>query len=560
MLVDEMHFGYIAWSIAETGRDEHGVPTPLVFEGFGDQKLPGQVYLLVPLIKLFGLSNTVVRLPSAVAGALLPLAIYWLIRQGRFSKTTALVTATSTAIIPWTFMLSRFGLEANIGLLFYTLGLGFGVRWLREDQAKQQHRWLSPSLTGFFLALSWYLYISYRPVTVAILLMLMFLKASLDLRQKPTRTRWQRQLITSGLIFSLLVSPFFQPAVIESNQARLNQVGIFAESSVTNIVNQHRTFCVESLPKLICYSLWNKPLVIGQLLLNRWLEVYSPQFLSISGSNQLTYLTLEHFGQLYLPLYLVFLIGFVSLLQRVLSLKLQRSNFQFVRDILILFGLLVSPVPSLLAGDAQPVRLTPVIPFVLLILAFGFSTFQSWLNTLPAKTSVLLQLLFGLGLLGLTSLYYIQFFTIHHLKNELAYDSYLPDFFEFVSSVPTDTTIATRKLYSDPIMYYAYYTRFDPKSYQDQVVLGELEPSGFRHATRLGNFSTTDALALDIACESAARSAPALYITNEKLQFPIVYQATSHHGVHAFFTVYDVTSTLQPADCKKYQTAHDNRP
>src|SRR3989344_6801008 len=67
---DEASIGYNAYSILESGIDETGKTFPLVFEAFGVQKLPGYIYLSVPFVKLFGLNELSVRLPSALFGAL----------------------------------------------------------------------------------------------------------------------------------------------------------------------------------------------------------------------------------------------------------------------------------------------------------------------------------------------------------------------------------------------------------------------------------------------------------------------------------------------------------
>jgi len=68
LFCDEASFGYNAFSIAETGRDEHGVFLPVFFEAFGDFKNPVYVYILVPFVKLLGLSVFSVRFTSAFIG------------------------------------------------------------------------------------------------------------------------------------------------------------------------------------------------------------------------------------------------------------------------------------------------------------------------------------------------------------------------------------------------------------------------------------------------------------------------------------------------------------
>src|SRR5947209_1614488 len=48
--VDEASIGYNAYSILTTGKDEHGVFSPIFFQAFGEYKSPIQIYSTVPLI------------------------------------------------------------------------------------------------------------------------------------------------------------------------------------------------------------------------------------------------------------------------------------------------------------------------------------------------------------------------------------------------------------------------------------------------------------------------------------------------------------------------------
>ena len=67
---DEVSWGYNAWSILKTGRDEYGRFLPLIFKAFGDYKAPVYVYLTSLSIAVFGLSEFAIRFPAAVFGAL----------------------------------------------------------------------------------------------------------------------------------------------------------------------------------------------------------------------------------------------------------------------------------------------------------------------------------------------------------------------------------------------------------------------------------------------------------------------------------------------------------
>src|SRR3989344_7494950 len=65
---DEVSFGYNAWSILKTGKDEYGIPFPFLFRAFDEYKQPGLVYLTVVSEAIFGLNEFAVRFPVALSG------------------------------------------------------------------------------------------------------------------------------------------------------------------------------------------------------------------------------------------------------------------------------------------------------------------------------------------------------------------------------------------------------------------------------------------------------------------------------------------------------------
>src|SRR3989344_1675551 len=60
---DEASLGYNAYSLLKTGSDEWSRQWPISFQAFGEYKLPGYIYVTIPFIALFGLSEFSVRLP-----------------------------------------------------------------------------------------------------------------------------------------------------------------------------------------------------------------------------------------------------------------------------------------------------------------------------------------------------------------------------------------------------------------------------------------------------------------------------------------------------------------
>ena len=136
---DEASFGYDAYSLLMTGKDQWGHTLPLVLESFGDFKSPFYSYITVPLIAIFGFTKFATRLPNALLGTGAVLVTYLLVREIRrvsFKKFEILndnqrstllkletVASFLLAISPWHVMMSRGAFEANLTTFLLPLGI-----------------------------------------------------------------------------------------------------------------------------------------------------------------------------------------------------------------------------------------------------------------------------------------------------------------------------------------------------------------------------------------------------------------------------------------------------
>ncbi len=136
---DEVSIGYNAYSILKTGRDEHQrfLP-PDAFAAFGDYKPPLAIYLTVPTVAAFGLTELSVRLPSVIFGTITVLVTYFLIVElfylKNWSRAMGLLGSFLLAISPWHIQLSRAGFEANIATFFVACGMWFLYRARRDGR------------------------------------------------------------------------------------------------------------------------------------------------------------------------------------------------------------------------------------------------------------------------------------------------------------------------------------------------------------------------------------------------------------------------------------------
>ena len=118
---DEISIAYDAYSIAHSGKDEHGNSCPISFPSYGTYKAPLYTYVLSPLVYVFGNTELVVRLPSILAG-LLTIVVTGLIAFELIKKRqVAILAAVLLAITPWHIYASRMAWEANLALLFLSL-------------------------------------------------------------------------------------------------------------------------------------------------------------------------------------------------------------------------------------------------------------------------------------------------------------------------------------------------------------------------------------------------------------------------------------------------------
>lgn len=122
---DEAALGYNAFAVANFGEDEWNRRYPIIFESFGDYKLPGYIYTLAPIIKIFGVYDRIIRLPSLLAGIGLIGLGFQITQHMTKNRTISLLAAALLAVSPWAIFYSRTAYEANVSLMWLGLTVYF---------------------------------------------------------------------------------------------------------------------------------------------------------------------------------------------------------------------------------------------------------------------------------------------------------------------------------------------------------------------------------------------------------------------------------------------------
>ncbi|HEV7700361.1 MAG TPA: glycosyltransferase family 39 protein [Pyrinomonadaceae bacterium] len=139
LYIDESSVAFNAHSIAQTGKDEHGILFPLYFRAFGEYKNPAYIYLLAIFDKLFGPSTLLARCLSVLVGFAAAILLGFLAMRLSGDRSTGYFVAALTMFEPWLFEMSRFVYEAALFpvvlalFLFWLHGTHSRGRWSFAD-------------------------------------------------------------------------------------------------------------------------------------------------------------------------------------------------------------------------------------------------------------------------------------------------------------------------------------------------------------------------------------------------------------------------------------------
>lgn len=223
LYTDEADQGYNAYSILISGRDEHGAFLPVSLRSFGDWKPPLPAYLMIPFIRVFGLSEETVRLPSVMLGIGSILILFGLVRlffKGyKFKTKLGLLSSLYLSISPWHIFQSRSAMLVVISLFFLMLGVYLFLRGLYSK------RLFYFSAVSF--ALSVYAYYALRLIAPLFILFL-FIKYRNNLKF------YRKELVVSLIIGFIMLVPLFSAFFIQPDVVfgRARTVSVFYDQGV----------------------------------------------------------------------------------------------------------------------------------------------------------------------------------------------------------------------------------------------------------------------------------------------------------------------------------------
>src|SRR3990172_5965430 len=452
---DEASFGYDAYSIVKTGKDQWGHSWPLVLESFGDFKSPLYTYLAMPSVAMFDLSKFSVRLPNALLGTAAVYITYLLVTvlqkdiKNRSpitdNRSLASIAALLLAISPWHIMMSRGAFEANLTTFLLPLGIYLFLKGLLKPKF-----FIGASI---IFGLNIFTYHAAKLVTPVVLvsLIIVFLK---DLK------KFKRKEIVFPVIILSLFLTVFAYTLFQGSSTRALDVIIF-KSSLGASASERLNDTLSGMPDFLARLLHNKFQVSVLRLANNYLQYFSPLFLFSQGPAEGTYGMIPGRGVLYwfeLP----FLIGALAF---ILERRLNRYFLPF------LVWLLVAPIPAALStgpGYAAN-RGVVILPVLQIFLAVGFVKCLSFLNNGFLKSY---KRLISIPFLFFSAYLFVMFLDDYFIQSPYKtakarnYGNLEVAYWLNENAADKDEIVVITKL-SEPHIYIAFAKKWDPKSYQE---------------------------------------------------------------------------------------------
>jgi len=458
LTIDEVGNGYNAFSILKTGRDEWGIKLPPYFRSTGDYDAPVMIYLMVPSVWAFGLSEFSVRFSQALLSLLITPIIFLISRKYLFRNKSVYLSFAATffyATSQWNIFFSRSGFEAIVALFFVMLNIYFLFRSVEKK-----------SPISFYLALifAYLSTISYSANKVFVpLINLLFIvlnwKIVLEILRVEIKSKSRRPIYFSILCIILAIF-FIKFYLLGPGTVRAKMVFFTGDFD-------YRRALMEPLGKF-GLSILGLPVLVF-FWIKRFLEYFSLNFYIINGLG-LTLPGHPGSGVLNLALFPLYIVGLVSLFVP------NKNNYLRKMKLFLIGWLIVGILPATIANNAQhALRSINASIAVILISTLGLSIVFDFLIK---KSKAIAFIFLGAFILffSFDFVRFIDYYTIHYpyeLSETRGYGwkemaIFANKVHQQYDNVYVDPRFGSegRTNYGVPYSYFQFYSQYDPHTYQ----------------------------------------------------------------------------------------------
>jgi|SRR3989344_3580109 len=463
---DEASFGYDAYSLLKTGKDQWGHSWPLVLESFGDYKMPLYSYIAMPFVWIFGLNKFAVRLPNAILGTLAIYIIYLLVKK-MFGNSNIrkldnllaignwkleIIASFLLAISPWHIMMSRGAFEANLTTFLMPLGIYLFLKGIENNKYL--------NLSAIVFGLNLFSYHSARLVTPLIVI------ALLVIYRKDLLKNYKAGILKKVfayklpiLIFSLFLGLAFYTLTLGSGR-RAADVSIFS-GSLQEASSERFVAMYQGMSEKSARIFHNKYQVSVRRFIANYFQYSSFNFLFLNGPAEATYGMTPGKGVLYffeLPLLVAFLFSFF---------KFKDKKVLY----LLLAWILIAPIPAALTTGRGYAANRAVIMLPALTIASSIGAYVLYdLIKKYFRDYVLkfVNIVFTILIVFSFAAFFEYYFILSPYKNakEMLYGNLEAAEWISENSDEKSEVIVSRSL-SEPHIYFAFANLWDPIDYQN---------------------------------------------------------------------------------------------
>lgn len=463
---DEVSLGYNAYSILETGRDEYGNFLPFSIRSFNDYKPPAYVYLTIPSVAIFGLTDFAIRLPSAIMGVLAVILIYFLTKEifieHKNRHLLCVLSSSFLALSPWHLQFSRAAFEANVALTFYLSFLFFFLKWVNQKHKLGQLEIRSIILLLLSSLSAIAALYSYHSARLVVPLMLLSLAAVY--RQRLIK-HW-KQIIPPILLAFALLTPLAVISFRGSTSERFAATSVFTNPGEFSRERERidRIAKFKSEHSGIFSQLHKRSTVYGKIILRNYFEHFNFDFLFLRGDGNPRHSTTG--------MGLIYLIELPLLLSGIYHLAGSKFRHKHMVWLILLLG---PTAASLTASTPHAIRSLLMLPAIPLLSAFGaVKLSQIEIKSISKKIPIIVYcFLFIANFAYYLNLYHVIYPVTAAKDWQYGYHQLVEKVGELESDY--DHIIITNE-YDQPHIYFAFYGQIPPTEYQQ---FAETASSGF---------------------------------------------------------------------------------
>lgn len=453
---DEASAGYEAYSILKFGIDRNGNFMPVFLVAWGSGQNALLTYLIIPFIKIFGLSTLAVRLPMAIISSI-SLIIMYLLLNKISNKKIAIIGLLFFTICPWHIMKSRWGLESN---LFPDLVLLFSYLLIKglEDKKKLLYyfSFVIAGLSAYSYGTSYY----FLPVFIIPLLIILYRRGKITIKD--------------GVLSLIIVGVVSLPIIL---YVLINTLG----------------FEALNLPFM----------TIPKLEVNRYEEmtsIFSSEFFTKSGGNFLKSLYILVFQNDNLPWNNIFPFGITYVFSCVFTIIGIINSLKKEKKLYVKYGYLFNIwfiVCMILTFICPPNinRLNIIMIPIICYTIIGIYIFLEYIvkENNRKKITLALTILY----MGFFSLFLIQYSCQDYNKYS-TFESGLESVIKYADNIQNKDIYITNKI-KMPYIYTLFYTGYDTREFVDTVKYKRTDVQ-FRKVESYGRYHFEDIEELNDNC------------------------------------------------------------